>query len=320
MKIRLSVIILLIFCTFGFAAEKKGSDTKIKLGGPAPQLKGLKWVKGGPVEFKKGNVYIVEFWATWCGPCRVSIPHLTEVQKKYKDKNVYVIGISDETIDKVKPFVEKMGDKMDYNIAIDAENSANNNYMSAFNQNGIPTAFIIDKQTRIVWLGHPLTDMDKVLEQTIAGTFDIEKYQKERAEAQAKFEKAAQNYKTYFDLLGKNGREKAEKTGREVIKDGDAYVLNQFAWQILNYDKKEQRDLALALEAAKKANDLTEGKEAPILDTYASALFESALDKINKAVEYQKKAVELGAKYEQMLPDMKKSLEKYEAAAQKMAK
>ena len=66
-----------------------------------------------------GKNYVVEFWATWCGPCKASIPHLTELQKK--NPSVTFIGVSvwEPDQDKVKPFVEEMGDKMAYRVAID---------------------------------------------------------------------------------------------------------------------------------------------------------------------------------------------------------
>jgi len=72
------------------AKKKTAADDSAKLGDKAASLDGLTYVKGEPVTFKEGKVYVVEFWATWCGPCKTSIPHLTEIQKKYKDKNVTV--------------------------------------------------------------------------------------------------------------------------------------------------------------------------------------------------------------------------------------
>src|SRR5690349_10263705 len=76
-----------------FAAAAQGASPKLTVGNPAPKLQVAKWVQGEPVkEFSKDNAYIVEFWATWCGPCRESIPHLNEIYKKYKDKGLVVIG------------------------------------------------------------------------------------------------------------------------------------------------------------------------------------------------------------------------------------
>src|SRR5512141_3466891 len=106
----------------GVAMLSSAGAASLKVGDPAPKLQVGKWVQGSPVKsFEKDKAYIVEFWATWCGPCRVSIPHLNETYQKYKDKGLVVIGQDcwerDESL--VAPFVEKMGDKMTYRVALD---------------------------------------------------------------------------------------------------------------------------------------------------------------------------------------------------------
>ncbi len=113
--VALSALGLFTVATFAMAAE---------LGDPAPPLQISEWVKGGPVKLADGKgktIYVIEFWATWCPPCRASIPHLTELQKKFKDKGVVFVGISNEKLATVKKFVKQMGDKMDYVVAIDQD-------------------------------------------------------------------------------------------------------------------------------------------------------------------------------------------------------
>src|SRR5258706_1537169 len=168
------------------------ADTMLKVGDPAPPLKVAKWVKGQPTEkFATGEVYVVEFWATWCGPCRMTIPHLTEMNKQFAGK-AHFMGVSiwervaDDTqrLEKVGKFVDTMGAKMEYAVAADATGDfMANNWMVPARQGGIPTAFVVDRNSKIAWIGHPMSDMAKVVSQVIAGTFDVKAEAERRAQA-----------------------------------------------------------------------------------------------------------------------------------------
>ena len=151
-------------------------------GDPAPALNPAKWLKGAPIaRFEPGRVYVVEFWATWCGPCKANIPHLTELAHQYKDQ-VSIAGISiwestDPTdfayLPKVENFVKEQGDKMDYHVAVDGpHNEVANAWMAAAGEKGIPASFIVGKDGRIAWIGYP-ADLGKVLQQVLADKFDV---------------------------------------------------------------------------------------------------------------------------------------------------
>jgi len=151
-------------------------DFAAELGDPAPPLQIAEWVKGQPVDLATGKgktVFVVEFWATWCPPCRQSIPHLTEMQRKFKEKNVVFVGVTDEQAPVVRAFVGKMGEKMDYAVAVDKERKTAAAYLEAFGVGGIPHAFIVDKEGRIVWQGHPMADLEVALTQVLEGKYDI---------------------------------------------------------------------------------------------------------------------------------------------------
>ena len=134
---------------------------------PAGKLAIAHWVKGEEVDLSEG-VNVVEFWATWCPPCLTSIPHLTAMQKRYKEHGVNIIGISDEPLKTVEPFVKKMGDKMEYIVAIDDNDITSREYMGRYGIGGIPHAFVV-KDGTVVWHGHPMSGLDKAIEEALGG-------------------------------------------------------------------------------------------------------------------------------------------------------
>jgi len=301
------------------------------LGDDAPPLKVEKWIKGGPIDLKAGqgkNTYVIEFWATWCRPCRESIPHMTALQKKYKDKGVVVIGVSVDadkgarkTRDKVEDFVKDQGEKMEYAVALDArEGTTGDAYMDPFLLDGIPCAFIVTKEGKIFWQGDP-TQADKALDAILAGKYDLAKAQKEDQERRKQVEQrqaAEQVINKYFELIASDEKPAgADKAGQEALEAAgkDAELLNVLAWKILTDEDVKFRDRKLALKAAERANDVTEGKEAAVLDTYARALFDNG--KVREAIEVQTKAVKLAGDSDELKKEFEETLTKYKAAEKK---
>ena len=185
-----SKLILLTVAGLLLTASARAALT---IGDPAPKLTTGKFVQGDPVTaFDPNHVYIVEFWATWCGPCRASIPHLNELYEKFKDQGLIAIGqdVWEDNEAGVAPFVTKMGDQMTYRVALDDKTQIPKGamavaWMDAADQHGIPTAFIVDKHGHIAWIGHPMSLTESVLTEILADKFDSAAYAKDFTKQQA---------------------------------------------------------------------------------------------------------------------------------------
>ena len=94
-----------------------------RVGDVAPVLRVCEWIQGEPVSrFERGRVYVIEFWATWCGPCIFAMPHLSEVQRQYMEKNVTVIAMNvmDEDVGAARALIKRLGKTVGIRAAIDA--------------------------------------------------------------------------------------------------------------------------------------------------------------------------------------------------------
>lgn len=96
-----------------------------------------------------GSPYVLEFWATWCPPCKQTIPHLNRLAKRIEPFGVPIVGISQEPMDTIKPFAEKIG--MEYYVAADDGTSGGLEFK------GIPFAAVVDAQGKVAWAGHPMS-------------------------------------------------------------------------------------------------------------------------------------------------------------------
>lgn len=249
---------------------------ELTLGSAAPKLELKEFVKGEPVKgFAKEKVYVVEFWATWCGPCRTTIPHLTKLQKKYKDElTVIGVAILEEDQSAVATFVEEMGDKMDYRVALDSvpkdgspeEGAMVKNWMEASGQAGIPAAFIVNGEGLIAWIGHP-GQMDDPLEKVMTGKWDIAAEALKLKELLAQKKKLEATFKKLQTLFGKFEDDgdaadlltELDFAAKNLPDRADQFSMIKF--QILA-SPKGNADQALSLGEKLVASELGENPEA----------------------------------------------------------
>lgn len=203
------------------------ATTVLKMGDAAPELKLGEWYKGDPVTLDDKGTYIVECWATWCGPCIAAFPHLSEFAKANEGKAT-VIGVNvweRKSADEVKTFVAGQGDKMSYHVAADADGYVAKNWLQAAGQTGIPCAFVVSRG-KVAWFGHPATLNQELLGSIIDGTCDVAALAKEKQKAEA-----AGNYfktnvqpllqkKDIAGAIGKLEEMKAEFPTDEAIING----------------------------------------------------------------------------------------------------
>ncbi len=131
----------------------------------APSLVVEKWLTDKPE--MKGKFVLVDFWATWCPPCRKFIPILNDISDKHKDKLV-VIGISDESEEKIEAM---QGVKGKYYEAIDSKKTMS----KELEVKGIPHVILIDPNGIVRWEGFPLLSGHELTDGVVTSL--INKYQ-----------------------------------------------------------------------------------------------------------------------------------------------
>ena len=171
--------VLSLFLLNSLLAGDEKPTAVFSVGDKPPPLKLGGFVKGEPfAEFKAGTVYVVEFWATWCRPCLEQMPHFSDLQKANPKVVFLWVDVWDKDQEAVKAFVKRMGEKMNFSVALDSECDEEGTgvmaktWLPSLGGKGLPSTVIIDESGKVAWMGAP-NDVDKPLIAVVAGTWDI---------------------------------------------------------------------------------------------------------------------------------------------------
>ncbi|MEQ1830348.1 MAG: TlpA disulfide reductase family protein [Pirellula sp.] len=348
--LRAGLVFRIAICSLGIGAlptaNPSNAAEKLEVGSVAPKLDVEFWIHDGNgqfpkvTSFEKGKVYVVEFWATTCGPCIQSMPHLAQLQKQFADKGLQIVSISSEPLDKVSAFLKntiRLEDGKEttiekvtkgYCLATDPDGSSEVDFMLAAKQNTIPSAFIVGKDSRIDWIGHPM-EMDAVLESVLNNSWDRAGYIAEkklieeiettiRGFAQRKqFTEAANAldgfiakvtdkrilfglYKSKIDMqvYAKADNKAIEKTYEALFQScaKEPLFVQDAAWTAFEKFSEGEIDskeiIRMSANAVEKAlADVRGGDQANMYDTLARLSF--VIDQLDRAIKAQTKAVQL---------------------------
>ena len=145
-------------------ANKRRADVDALHGKPAPALALKDWINSKPLTLAdlKGKIVVLDFWATWCGPCLAAVPHTNELQKKYADRGVVFIGVcavrgGEKMADTVKKH------NIQYAVALDTGGTIN-----AYMADSFPDYYIIDRKGNLRWGDIVNKDVEKAIEALLA--------------------------------------------------------------------------------------------------------------------------------------------------------
>jgi len=296
----------------------------LDIGAQPPHLAVIKWLNGTPIkQFEKGHVYVIEFTATWCPPCRKAIPHLSKLAKKYQGKidiiSIYTMEENSKNIPSdlsyiknVETLLEAMKAKINYTVAVDTpSNRCAELWLKANGSTGIPKVFVIDQTGHIVWIGQPW-DLDQIIALTLAKEInpELEKHKQQQFrkvlhDISAKSEGSeSSNALISIDSLIKSYPEREHLYSLKFkilcqIDEYKAYTLLQwmlnnlqdFDWLHMVHDtwaSQKQPNYKLALEVANRAIEESETKFIEAYGWYCKAdIYIKIQDYNNALVSYQ---------------------------------
>ena len=292
------------------SARDRAGIPLLRIGDPAPRLQLSEFLIGSPEagRFDRGEITVVEFWATWCAPCVAGIPALNELDRRFSDRSVTLIGVTREESPLVRRFLDAAAPNATPTFAVATDESGRSTaaFMTAARRRGIPCVFVVDRNGRIAWTGHP-KDLEPPLEKIVAGSWNLDEARRDQIRsgrvrqtisgirdqiAAARSMDEHRGVITSIDeaiargdgdpelelekfriLIGPLADPRGYELGWSLLKhhSDDADILSRLARTALDREADLEPNPTFALEAAKAANHAAAGSDARALATLARA-------------------------------------------------
>ena len=243
----------------------------LMVGDPAPVLHADEWLVGEAAKLEAGKVSLVFFWTTWSMPSLTGFAQMTELQNKYAEKGLVVIGVTSEDergtrLFSVKKVLEEYASAIDFRMGWDPKGVSYERFMKASGHANIPHCYLIDRAGQVAYMGHT-GGLVNVLESVLEGKFDLaaatKKYADEQHRAQRKREIEARLAEAYKQ--GKIGD--VLLAFDEMIALGPKYA--HFAVNKFQLLMREMKDATGAYAWAREAAATCLEKDAYSLNTIA---------------------------------------------------
>lgn len=228
----------------GAAGPIDATPGVLAVGDAAPPLSAARWFRGESRDaVTPGRVTLVEFWATWCGPCIAAMPHISELADRLGPEGLDVVGVSidrGETAARVvEQFLETRSEIVSFEVMLDSGETSRA-WLEAAGRSGIPCSFVVSQDGRLAWIGHPMEpardgsgfELDRVIAGLLDGSYDIDAQARSASASAA--EQASQEARI-AELSADMGR---------LWSQGDRLGVLTYIDQIIEIDAEGSRDLA----------------------------------------------------------------------------
>lgn len=229
---------------------------RLKPGDPPPMMQIEKWFNGSPVgKFEKGKVYVIEFFASWCQPCRKSIPHLNRLQLEFAD-DLVVIGVAASEAEpnsaKLERLLDAKKEVLTYRVAYTSDEKTFKDWNWGARNTGLPWVFVVDKKGKLAWYGQPFQSrFEPVLRAVLDDNYLLQNSIQPNEENYETRKTLWEIQEKFWEFVGENNWQNSLELGKRLYESGDQLFYYEMA-QLFQIQYEELGEKVVSVAFAKK--------------------------------------------------------------------